>query len=61
MAKVMAQRAHLIGLVASMLFLAAVPFLTSNAFYLKVLFSIAVNYLAATGLNVLVGHAASAS
>ena len=61
MAKVMAQRAHLIGLVASMLFLAAVPFLTGNAFYLKVLFSIAVNYLAATGLNVLVGHAGQKS
>ena len=61
MATVMARRAHLIGLVASMLLLAALPFLTGNAFYLKVLFSIAVNYLAATGLNVLVGHAGQKS
>ena len=61
MPNAMTRRAHLIGLVAVVLFLAAMPFLTSNAFYLKVLFLIAVNYLAATGLNVLVGHAGQKS
>src|SRR5688500_10530577 len=49
-------RAHLIGVVAVAAAIAVVPFLTSNAFYLKVLFLIGVNYLAAAGLNVLVGH-----
>ena len=49
-------RAHLIGLVTATAAIALVPFVTSNAFYLKVLFLIGVNYLAAAGLNVLVGH-----
>ena len=47
---------HLIGVVAVAVAIALVPFVTSNAFYLKVLFLIGVNYLAAAGLNVLVGH-----
>ena len=54
-------RAHLVGLIAVGLFIAFVPFVTDNAFYLKVLFLIAVNYLAAAGLNVLVGHAGQKS
>ena len=54
-------RAHLVGLIAVGLFIAFVPFITDNAFYLKVLFLIAVNYLAAAGLNVLVGHAGQKS
>ncbi len=49
-------RAHLVGIVAVAAAIAIVPFVTSNAFYLKVLFLIGVNYLAAAGLNVLVGH-----
>ena len=57
----MKSRAHLVGLIAVGLFIAFVPFLTDNAFYLKVLFLIAVNYLAAAGLNVLVGHAGQKS
>ena len=52
---------HLIGVVTVALFVALVPFVTSNAFYLKVLFLIGVNYLAAVGLNVLVGHAGQKS
>lgn len=54
-------RSHAVGLVAVALFIAFVPFVTDNAFYLKVLFLIAVNYLAAAGLNVLVGHAGQKS
>ena len=54
-------RAHLVGLIVVGLFIAFVPFITDNAFYLKVLFMIAVNYLAAAGLNVLVGHAGQKS
>ena len=57
----MTGRAHLVGLIAVGLFIAFVPFITDNAFYLKVLFLIAVNYLAAAGLNVLVGHAGQKS
>ena len=57
----MKDRAHLVGLIAVGLFIAFVPFITDNAFYLKVLFLIAVNYLAAAGLNVLVGHAGQKS
>lgn len=49
-------RAHLVGVVAFAAALALFPFVTSNAFYLKVLFLICVNYLATAGLNVLVGH-----
>ena len=49
-------RPHLVGVIAVAAAIALVPFVTSNAFYLKVLFLIGVNYLAASGLNVLVGH-----
>ena len=49
-------RAHLLGVAVVALAIAAAPFVTGNAFYLKVLFLIGVNYLAAAGLNVLVGH-----
>ena len=54
-------RAHWIGLAAVAAAVASVPVLTSNAFYLKVLFLIGVNYIAAAGLNVLVGHAGQKS
>lgn len=57
----MVSRTHAAGLLAVALFIAFVPFVTDNAFYLKVLFLIAVNYLAAAGLNVLVGHAGQKS
>ncbi|MGI4778258.1 MAG: branched-chain amino acid ABC transporter ATP-binding protein/permease [Janthinobacterium lividum] len=57
----MVSRAHGVGLLAVVLFIAFAPFVTDNAFYLKVLFLIAVNYLAAAGLNVLVGHAGQKS
>ena len=51
----MRRHAHLIGVIAVALAIVLVPFITSNAFYLKVIFLIGVNYLAAVGLNVLVG------
>ena len=51
----MRRHAHLIGFIAVALAIVLVPFITSNAFYLKVIFLIGVNYLAAVGLNVLVG------
>ena len=57
----MVSRTHAAGLLAVALFIAFVPFVTDNAFYLKVMFLIAVNYLAAAGLNVLVGHAGQKS
>ncbi len=53
--------AHMGGVAAVAAAIAVVPFLTDNAFYLKVLFLIAMNYLAAAGLNVLVGHAGQKS
>jgi branched-chain amino acid transport system permease protein len=49
-------RAHLLGVVLVAAAIALAPVVTSNAFYLKVLFLIGVNYLAASGLNVLVGY-----
>ena len=49
-------RSHLIGVLVAVAAIVLVPFVTSNAFYLKVLFLIGVNYLAAAGLNVLVGR-----
>ena len=52
----MNRHAHLVGVVMVAAAIALAPFLTANAFYLKVLFLIGVNYLAASGLNVLVGH-----
>jgi branched-chain amino acid transport system permease protein len=47
---------HWIGLAVVIAAIVVGPQLTSNSFYLKVLFMIGVNYLAAAGLNVLVGH-----
>ena len=41
--------------------LALVPFFGLNDFYLQILFTIGVNYLAAAGLNVLVGYAGQKS
>jgi branched-chain amino acid transport system permease protein len=52
---------HLFGLSAAAIFIGVVPFLTTNAFYLKVLFLVGVNYIAAAGLNVLVGRAGQKS
>jgi branched-chain amino acid transport system permease protein len=52
----MAGRRHLAGVAAVAVFVALAPVVTSNGFLLKVLFMIGVNYLAATGLNVLVNH-----
>ncbi len=53
--------AHAIGVVALAAALALVPFLSLNDFYLQILFTIGVNYLAAAGLNVLVGYAGQKS
>jgi branched-chain amino acid transport system permease protein len=53
----MAGRRHLAGVAVVAAFVALAPAVTSNGFLLKVLFMIGVNYLAATGLNVLVNHA----
>jgi len=49
-------RTHRIGLALLVAALVIAPQLTDNAFYLKVMFMVGVNYLAAAGLNVLVGH-----
>lgn len=48
-------KAHLIGLAIAVLAIVFLPLSTSNGFYLKIMFLIGVNYLAASGLNVLVG------
>jgi branched-chain amino acid transport system permease protein len=48
-------RSHLFGVVVVAAAVVALPFVTDNGFYLKVAFLVAVNYLAASGLNVLVG------
>ena len=48
-------RAHLLGLLCVIAAVIVLPLTTSNGFYLKVMFLIGVNYLAASGLNVLVG------
>ncbi|KRE20472.1 ABC transporter ATP-binding protein [Bosea sp. Root483D1] len=53
--------AHAIGLAALVAALALVPYLGFNDFYLQILFTIGVNYLAAAGLNVLVGYAGQKS
>ncbi len=50
------KRLHLAGVLVAAAFVAAAPLVTANGFHLKVLFMIGVNYLAATGLNVLVNH-----
>lgn len=57
----MAQPLHTIGLGLILAGLAAVPFLGINDFYLQILFTIGVNYIAAAGLNVLVGYAGQKS
>ncbi len=48
-------RAHLFGLALVVAMIALLPFSTDNGFYLKVMFLVGVNYLAGSGLNVLVG------
>lgn len=50
------RHAHLAGVLACALLIAVLPLATDNGFYLKIVFLIAVNYLAASGLNVLVGY-----
>lgn len=52
---------HAIGVAALAAALALVPYLSLNDFYLQILFTIGVNYLAAAGLNVLVGYAGQKS
>ncbi|XAH23168.1 branched-chain amino acid ABC transporter ATP-binding protein/permease [Xylophilus sp. GW821-FHT01B05] len=52
----MPRHAHLAGLAIAAAFIAALPLATDNGFYLKIAFLIGVNYLAASGLNVLVGY-----
>jgi branched-chain amino acid transport system permease protein len=53
--------AHGAGLAALAASLALVPLLPLNDFHLQILFTIGVNYLAAAGLNVLVGYAGQKS
>ncbi|RXT57594.1 ABC transporter ATP-binding protein [Bosea sp. Tri-44] len=53
--------AHAIGVAVLVAALALVPYLGFNDFYLQILFTIGVNYLAAAGLNVLVGYAGQKS
>lgn len=48
-------RAHLLGLAFMVAVIVLLPFSTDNGFYLKVMFLVGVNYLAGSGLNVLVG------
>ena len=48
-------RAHLFGLALVIAMITLLPFSTDNGFYLKVMFLVGVNYLAGSGLNVLVG------
>ena len=57
----MGWRLHALGLSAIVGGLAALPFLGVNDFYLQILFTIGVNYIAAAGLNVLVGFAGQKS
>ncbi|MEG2631869.1 MAG: ABC transporter ATP-binding protein, partial [Comamonas sp.] len=57
----MNQYKHLLGVVAFAALVGLIPLVTDNGFYLKVLFLIGVNYLAAAGLNVLVGYAGQKS
>ena len=52
----MQKKTHRIGLLAVIAIIVILPLSTTNGFYLKVLFLIGVNYLAAAGLNVLVGY-----
>jgi branched-chain amino acid transport system permease protein len=57
----MRARLHALGCAAVLGGLALIPFLPINDFYLQILFTIGVNYLAAAGLNVLVGYAGQKS
>ncbi|TXJ15801.1 MAG: branched-chain amino acid ABC transporter permease, partial [Alicycliphilus sp.] len=50
------ERKHYFWLAATTALVAAVPLLTDNDFHLRVLFLVGVNYLAAAGMNVLVGY-----
>jgi branched-chain amino acid transport system permease protein len=47
---------HFCALLAAGAVIAAFPLLTDNGFHLRLAFMVGVNYLAAAGLNVLVGH-----
>ncbi|GHC68522.1 branched-chain amino acid ABC transporter permease [Pseudorhodoferax aquiterrae] len=49
-------KGHAAGVALAIAAIALAPVLVTNGFHLKVLFLIGVNYLAAAGLNVLVGH-----
>ena len=53
--------AHTYGIAVLLAALALVPMLPLNDFYLQILFTIGINYLAAAGLNVLVGYAGQKS
>jgi branched-chain amino acid transport system permease protein len=53
--------AHTLGILTALAALALVPLIGFNDFYLQILFTIGVNYLAAAGLNVLVGYAGQKS
>jgi branched-chain amino acid transport system permease protein len=55
------QSTHAAGLALIAITLAAIPLLSLNDFHLTILFTIGVNYLAAAGLNVLVGYAGQKS
>ncbi len=52
----MSKHIHTIGFIAVFALLFATPLVVANDFYLKLLFMIGVYYLAAAGLNVLVGY-----
>lgn len=48
-------KSHLLGLIVAIAAIIVLPLVTTNGFYLKVMFLVGVNYLAAVGMNVLVG------
>ena len=52
---------HALALMAFVVALACVPLYSLNDFYLQILFTIGVNYMATSGLNVLVGYAGQKS
>lgn len=52
----MGQYKHLAGVALFAAIAALLPLITDNGFYLKVVFMVGINYLAAAGLNVLVGY-----
>jgi branched-chain amino acid transport system permease protein len=57
----MNNRIHVVGLLALTAALLTIPVFVTNDFYLKIVFMIGVYYLAAAGLNVLVGWAGQKS